>query len=93
MLQLAGGQLHIEDARVVVNGQARVSDVTSTAGRRDISLDSFTCQERAKLLERLDSERKAIGPDYPTHVLVMVNEAGLPNRPQVTVRSREGFPA
>jgi integrase len=87
MLDLAGGQLHIEDTRVVVNGQARVSDGKSTAGRRDISLDSFTCQALAKLLERLDGEQRAFGPDYPSHGLVMVNEAGRPLHPDsITAR-------
>ena len=87
MLDLAGGRLHIEDTRVVVNGQARASDGKSSAGRRDISLDSFTCQELAKLLVLLDGERRAIGPGYPSHGLLMVNEAGRPLHPD-TITAR-----
>ena len=87
MLDLANSQLRVEDTRVVVNGQARNSDVKSSAGRRNISLDSFTCQELVKLLKRLDDEREAFGPDYPSHGLVMVNEAGRPLHPDsITAR-------
>ena len=87
MLDLADGQLRVEDTRVVVNGQARNSDGKSSAGRRNISLDSFTCKELVKLLKRLDDERAAFGPDYPSHGLVMVNEAGRPLHPDsITAR-------
>ena len=81
MLDLAGGRLHIEDTRVVVNGQARASDGKSSAGRRDISLDSFTCQELAKLLILLDRERRASDAGYPSQGLLMVNETGRPLHP------------
>jgi len=87
MLDLAGGRLHIEDTRVVVNGQARASDGKSSAGRRDISLDSFTCQELAKLLILLDRERRASGPVYPSQGLLMVNETGRPLHPD-TITAR-----
>lgn len=87
MLDLAGGRLRVEDTRVVANGQARDSDGKSSAGRRDISLDSFTCQQLAKLLIRLDDERKAFGPDYPSHGLLMVNQEGRPLHPDsITAR-------
>jgi len=86
-LDLAGGRLHIEDTRVVVNGQARASDGKSSAGRRDISLDSFTCQEMAKLLILLDEERRAFGPGYPSQGLLMVNETGRPLHPD-TITAR-----
>ena len=87
MLDLAGGRLHVGDTRVVVNGQAQGSDGKSSAGRRDISLDSFTCQELAKLLKRLDAEREAFGHEYPSHGLVMVNEVGRPLHPDsITAR-------
>jgi len=65
MLNLEAGYLNIGDTRVVVNGQARDSDGKSAAGRRDISLDSFTRQELAKLINRLDEERKAFSHNGP----------------------------
>jgi integrase len=87
MLDLDNGGLRVEDTRVVVAGRARESDGKSAAGRRGISLDSFTCTELRKLVDVLASERRALGKDYPSHGLLMVNEHGRPLHPD-TITTR-----
>lgn len=51
MLDLDTGHLRVEGTRVVVAGRAQESDGKSAAGRREISLDSFTCAKLRKLVE------------------------------------------
>jgi site-specific recombinase XerD len=50
-------------------------------------LDSFTCTELRKLVDVLASERRALGKDYPSHGLLMVNEHGRPLHPD-TITTR-----
>ena len=52
MLDLKTGVLRVEDTRVVVAGRSHHSDGKTAAGRRGISLDTFTCAELGKLLDR-----------------------------------------
>lgn len=87
MLDLEQQRLRVEDTRVVVAGRAEESDGKSAAGRRGISLDSFTCQELSKFLDRLRDEESACGADYPSHGLLMVNELGRPLHPD-TITAR-----
>jgi integrase len=87
MLDLGTGHLRVEGTRVVVAGRALASDGKSAAGRREISLDSFTCAELRKLVEVLTSERRALGKGYPSHGLLMVNERGRPLHPD-TITTR-----
>lgn len=98
MLDLNAGVLRVEDTRVIVAGRSHDSDGKTTAGRRGISLDMFTCAELAKLLDLLDRERSAFGSAYPDHRLLMVNEEGRPLHPDtITARfnrlvDRAGIP-
>jgi len=87
MLDLETGLLRVEDTRVVVGGRSHHSDGKSAAGRRGISLDTFTRAELVKLVELLDEERAAFGRDYPVHGLLMVNEEGRPLHPD-TITTR-----
>jgi len=87
MLDLKAGVLRVEDTRVVVAGRSHHSDGKTAAGRRGISLDSFTCAELEKLLVLLDEERRAFGAAYPAHGLIMVNEEGRPLHPD-TITAR-----
>src|SRR5450759_2716063 len=73
MLDLDAGRLRVEGTRVVVAGRAQESDGKSAAGRRGISLDSFTCATLGKLVEVLTNERRALGREYPYHGLLLVN--------------------
>jgi len=87
MLDLKAGVLRVEDTRVVVAGRSHHSDGKTAAGRRGISLDTFTCAELANLLDLLDKERAAFGSAYPDHGLLMVNEEGRPLHPDsITAR-------
>jgi integrase len=81
MLDLEKGRLRVEGTRVVVAGRVQESDGKSAAGRRGISLDSFTCGELRKMVDVLDAERRAVGKTYPSHGLLMVNELGRPLHP------------
>ncbi|WP_152186074.1 site-specific integrase [Segeticoccus rhizosphaerae] len=87
MLDLDNQRLRVEGTRVVVAGHARESDGKSAAGRRGISLDSFTCEELRRLLDLLQEEAAAYGQDYPSHGLLMVNELGRPLHPD-TITAR-----
>ena len=87
MLDLDAGRLRVEGTRVVVAGRAQESDGKSAAGRRGISLDSFTCAKLRKLVDVLASERRALGREYPSHGLLMVNELGRPLHPD-TITTR-----
>lgn len=87
MLDLETGMLRVEDTRVVVAGRSHHSDGKTAAGRRGISLDSFTCAELATLLTLLEEERRAFGDAYPDHGLIMVNEEGRPLHPD-TITAR-----
>jgi len=87
MLDLKTGVLRVEDTRVVVAGRAHHSDGKTAAGRRGISLDTFTCAELTKLLDLLDKERAAFRGAYPDHGLLMVNEEGRPLHPD-TITAR-----
>src|ERR1035438_1179117 len=71
MLDLDAGRLRVEGTRVVVAGRAQESDGKSAAGRRGISLDSFTCAKLRKLVDVLASERRALGREYPSHGLLI----------------------
>jgi len=68
-------------------GRAQESDGKSAAGRRGISLDSFTCAKLRELLDLLASERRKFGKDYPSHGLLMVNELRRPLHPD-TITTR-----
>jgi integrase len=98
MLDLKAGVLRVEDTRVVVAGRSHDSDGKTAAGRRGISLDTFTCAELVKLLDLLDKERSSFGSAYPDHHLLMVNEEGRPLHPDtITARfnrlvDRAGIP-
>src|ERR1019366_1118158 len=98
MLDLDAGRLRVEGTRVVVAGRAQESDGKSAAGRRGISLDSFTTAKLRKLVDVLASERRALGREYPSHGLLMVNEVGRPLHPDtITTRfnrlvDRSGVP-
>jgi integrase len=87
MLDLDSGRLRVEGTRVVVAGRPQESDGKSAAGRRGISLDSFTCAKLRDLLGLLASERRKFGKDYPSHGLLMVNELGRPLHPD-TITTR-----
>ena len=87
MLDLDAGRLRVEGTRVVVAGRAQESDGKSAAGRRGISLDSFTTAKLRKLVDVLASERRALGREYPSHGLLMVNELGRPLHPD-TITTR-----
>ncbi len=87
MLDLDTGHLRVEGTRVVVAGRAQESDGKSAAGRRAISLDSFSCAQLRMLIDVLQSERRAVGKDYPSHGLLMVNELGRPLHPD-TITTR-----
>ena len=87
MLDLDTGRLRVEGTRVVVAGRAQESDGKSAAGRRGISLDSFTCAKLRQLLDMLTSEERALGREYPSHGLLLVNELGRPLHPD-TITAR-----
>ena len=87
MLDLDTGILRVEDTRVVVAGRSHHSDGKTAAGRRGISLDTFTREELTRLLKQLDEERTALGAAYPDHGLLMVNEEGRPLHPD-TITAR-----
>ena len=65
LLDLDGGTLQPEDTRVVVDGRAEDSDGESAAGRRTISLDSFTVKHLAAYVAQLEEETHAHGRAEP----------------------------
>lgn len=87
MLDLTDGWLIVEDTRVVVGGHAVDSDGKSEAGRREISLDTFTVKHLRTYVATLDEERKAFGEEYPDHGLLMVGPDGTPLHPD-TITAR-----
>jgi integrase len=87
MIDLADGVLDIGDTRVVVGGKAQASDGKSEAGRRGISLDTFTVFHLTTYIDRISEEREAFGKSYPNHDYLMVGPEGRPLHPD-TITAR-----
>ena len=81
VVHLTYGDRTLSDGRGHTLHRAGMWLLAAAAGRRGISLDTFTCAELGKLLDLLDKERAAFGGAYPDQGLLMVNEEARPLHP------------
>jgi integrase len=84
LVDMDNGVLDIGDTRVVVGGKAQSSDGKSEAGRRGISLDTFTVVNLREYIDRINEEREAHGKSYPNTDYLMVGPEGRPLHPHTT---------
>jgi integrase len=98
-LDLDRGTLAIETTRVVLNGKVVKSDGKTENAQRVIALDPFTLAALRVLVDQLDTERAAFGPDYQDHGLLFCWKDGRPPHPDTITRrfkrlsDRAGLPS
>jgi integrase len=92
-LDLTAGTLSIEITRVVIDGRVVESDGKTENAQRVIALDPFTLAALARLVERLDAERKEHGPDYQEHGLLFCWDDGAPRIPIRSPAGSSGYPS
>jgi len=83
LLDLDAGTLAIETTRVVVDGRVIESDGKTANAQHVLALDPFTLAALKMHVEKLDRERRELGPDYHDHgVLFCWKTAGrrIPTR-------------
>ena len=64
LLDLDAGTLAIETTRVVVDGRVIESDGKTENAQHVLALDPFTLAALKMHVEKLDQERRELGPDY-----------------------------
>ena len=86
LLDLDAGTLSIEVTRVVVDGQVIESDGKTENAQHVLALDPFTLAALKANVERLDQERRELGPDYQDHGVLFCWEDGKPPHPDTITR-------
>jgi integrase len=88
LLDLDGGTLQIEVARVVVDGKVIESD--GKTENAQLALDPFTLAVLKNHVDQLDQERRDFGPDYHNHGWLFCWENGKPPHPDtITCRFKK----
>ena len=85
-LDLDAGTLSIEITRVVVDGRVIESDGKTENAQHVLALDPFTLAALKAHVERLDQERRELGPDYQDHGVLFCWEDGRPPHPDTITR-------
>jgi integrase len=86
LLDLDMERLIVADTRVVVDGQVEDSDGKTIAGRRTLSLDSFTVKYLRDYVTLIETEREALGDSYPRHGYLAVRPDGVKLHPDTLTR-------
>jgi|BarGraIncu00222A_1022003.scaffolds.fasta_scaffold02834_1 integrase len=86
LLDLDTELLVVADTRVVVDGRAEDSDGKTAAGRRTLSLDSFTVKHLRAYVGLIESERETLGNSYPDHGYLAVRPDGARLHPDTLTR-------
>ena len=85
-LDLDAGTLAIETTRVVVDGRVIESDGKTENAQHVLALDPFTLAALKMHVEKLDQERRELGPDYHDHGVLFCWEDGRPPHPDTITR-------
>ena len=80
------GAALIEITRVVVDGRVIESDGKTENAQHVLALDPFTLAALKAHVERLDQERRELGPDYQDHGVLFCWEDGRPPHPDTITR-------
>ena len=86
LLDMDAGTLSIEITRVVVDGQVIESDGKTENAQHVLALDPFTLAALRAHVERLDQERRELGPDYQDHGVLFCWGDGRPPHPDTITR-------
>ncbi len=86
LLDLDAGTLEIDVTRVVVDGQVIESDGKTENAQHVLALDPFTLAALKMHVEKLDQERRELGPDYHDHGVLFCWEDGRPPHPDTITR-------
>ena len=86
LLDLDAGTLAIETTRVVVDGRVIESDGKTENAQHVLALDPFTLAALKMHVEKLDQERRELGPDYHDHGVLFCWEDGRPPHPDTITR-------
>lgn len=86
LLDLDAGTLAIETTRVVVDGRVIESDGKTENAQHLLALDPFTLAVLKSHVEKLDQERRDLGPDYHDHGVLFCWEDGRPPPPDTITR-------
>ena len=86
LLDLDAGTLAIETTRVVVDGRVIESDGKTENAQHLLALDPFTLAALKMHVEKLDQERRELGPDYHDHGVLFCWEDGRPPHPDTITR-------
>ena len=86
LLDLHAGTLAIETTRVVVDGRVIESDGKTENAQHLLALDPFTLAALKVHVEKLDQERRELGPDYHDHGVLFCWEDGRPPHPDTITR-------
>jgi len=86
LLDLDAEWLIVADTRVVVDGRVEDSDGKTAAGRRTLSLDSFTVKHLREYVALIESERQVVGDSYPDHGYLAARPDGVRLHPDTLTR-------
>jgi integrase len=86
LLDLDAGTLAIQTTRVVVDGQVIESDGKTENAQHVLALDPFTLAALKMHVEKLDQERRELGPDYHDCGVLFCWEDGRPPHPDTITR-------
>jgi integrase len=86
LLDLDAEWLVVADTRVVVDGRVEDSDGKTAAGRRTLSLDSFTVKHLREYVALIESERQVVGDSYPDHGYLAARPDGVRLHPDTLTR-------
>jgi 8-oxo-dGTP pyrophosphatase MutT (NUDIX family) len=86
LLDLDAGTLAIETTRVVVDGRVIESDGKTENAQHVLALDPFTLAALKVHVEKLDPERRELGPYYHDHGVLFCWEDGRPPHPDTITR-------
>jgi len=81
LLDLDAGTLAIEATRVVVDGRVIESDGKTESAQHLLALDPFTLAALKMHVDKLDQERRELGPDYHDHGVLFCWGDGRPPTP------------
>jgi integrase len=86
LLDLDAGTLSIEITRVVVDGRVIESDGKTENAQHVLALDPFTLAALKAHVEKLDQERRELGPEYHHHGVLFCWPDGRPPHPDTITR-------
>ena len=85
-LDLDAGTLAIDTTRVVVDGRVIESDGKTENAQHVLAPDPFTLAALKMHVDKLDQERRELGPDYHDHGVLFCWEDGRPPHPDTITR-------